>query len=107
MLFSRVDSIEKQHDVFISYSNIDEAHAITVEKFLKGRSLSVWRDKSNLSPGQVVDVTIPAALKKAKSVIVLWSSDSIKSDWVRLEADYAAVEDKLVPLTIPPFSPRD
>jgi TIR domain len=48
---------------------------------------------------------IEKELESAKAVIVLWSEDSIQSDWVRAEADLAKVSNKLVPLAIKPVRP--
>ena len=59
--------------------------------------------RPNLLPGQQVDFAIPAALRDAKVVVVLWSPQSIGSDWVRHEAGYAVVEGKAATLAISPF----
>jgi hypothetical protein len=96
---------ERPYDVLISYAREDVERASALEALLSGlpHRLKVWRDKTNLLPGQQVDFAIPAALRDAKVVVVLWSPQSIGSDWVRHEAGYAVVEGKAATLAISPF----
>ncbi len=63
---------------------------------LKRCGWSVWWDPTIL-PGETWDDVIEAALTKARCVIVLWSRDSIQSQWVRTEADDARRRGILVP----------
>ena len=49
---------------------------------------------------QTWDQVIEAALADARCVIVLWSLDSIRSDWVRAEADDAKQRGILVPVLL-------
>jgi len=48
---------------------------------------------------------LPSALIAARAVVVIWSEASAKSDWVKYEASYAAVEGKLATLHLAPFKP--
>ncbi len=102
-------------DVFISYSSADVAHAELLQTALTARGVKVYRDKAGarpdanatgLTPGQHVDFALPAALREAKAVVVLWSASSVASAWVAREAHYAAVEGKLATLHIAPFEPK-
>jgi hypothetical protein len=87
------------YDIFISYSNKDiEVVKILVDCFVS-KGLSVWWDKKIL-PGQSFDSTINENLINAKSVIVLWSKTSIKSDWVLAEASYAKNKEKIIPVLL-------
>jgi len=90
-------------DVFISYSSDDATHAAALEEALRNQGISVWRDKQRLKPGQHIDQAIPLALREARTVVVIWSSSSIRSDWVKHEASYAAVEGKLACLFVEPL----
>jgi formylglycine-generating enzyme required for sulfatase activity len=63
---------------------------------LQRRGWSVWWDRT-IRPGKTWDQVIEAALTEARCVIVLWSRDSIQSDWVRTEADEARQRGILVP----------
>jgi hypothetical protein len=92
-------------DVFISYSRADVERAARLEEVLSARGLKVWRDKSDLRPGDHAEFAIPKALEQSAAVAVLWSENSIKSDWVKHEASYAVVEGKALTLSIAPFEP--
>ena len=92
--------------VFISYSSADVGQAEALEDLLKAHGKNVWRDKRRLKPGENVQFTIPEALRNAQSVVVIWSQNSVKSDWVRHEASYAAVEGKMASLALAPFDFR-
>lgn len=93
-------------DVFISYSRKDEARARLVFEKLRAEGFSVWWDPS-ISPGQKWDQVICSALERASCIVVLWSRNSVDSDWVREEARCGAKRKILVPLLIdkvdPPF----
>jgi hypothetical protein len=57
---------------------------------------SVWWDRAIL-PGKTWDQAIERELAAARCVIVLWSLNSIQSDWVRIEAEEAKKRGVLVP----------
>lgn len=82
-------------DVFISYSHKDLAAAQAVHDALVGAGWSVWWDPQ-LRVGDAYDEQIERAHREAGAVIVLWSSWSVKSEWVRAEAEQAANDKKLV-----------
>ena len=63
------------------------------------RGWSVWWDRSIL-PGKTFDRIIEAELTDARCVIVLWSRNSIESDWVKTEADEAKRRGVLVPVLL-------
>jgi formylglycine-generating enzyme required for sulfatase activity len=84
------------NDIFISYASADRSRVKPLVDELKRRGWSVWWDPAIL-PGEAWDDVIEAALTKARCVIVLWSRDSIQSQWVRTEADDARQRGILVP----------
>ncbi len=90
-------------DVFISYSSKNAAEAARLERLLIAKGKTVWRDKSRLKPGENVAHVIPGALRNARTVITIWSPDSVDSDWVRHETSYAVIEGKYASLSIAPF----
>jgi len=63
---------------------------------LHQKGWSVWWDRTIL-PGKTWDQVIEKALADARCVIVLWSRASIRSDWVRTEAEEAKERGILVP----------
>ena len=89
------------HDVFISYAKGDRSRAAQLASVLETKGWSVWWDRDIL-PGRTFDDVIEEALTGARSVVVLWSAESVKSRWVRTEASAAAERDALVPALIEP-----
>lgn len=86
-------------DVFISYASEDRERASKLAGALSGRGWSVWWDRKIVA-GQSFDQVIERELETAKSVVVLWSKDSISSEWVKNEAAVAAERGVLVPALI-------
>lgn len=87
------------HDIFISYARPDQPMVEALAEVLAEQGWSVWWDRS-IPAGQNFDETISAALDQARCVVVLWSSHSIASDWVREEALEGAQRRILVPVLI-------
>ena len=86
-------------DVFISYATEDRDRAAQLASALGAFGWSVWWDR-RIIVGQAFDQAIERELESAKSVIVLWSKHSIKSEWVKNEAAAASERGVLVPATI-------
>ncbi len=82
-------------DVFISYAREDRPLAASLAAHLQKVALSWW-DRA-LVPGTDFDQAIERALTAARVVIVLWSSHSVKSRWVRAEAGSGADRGVLIP----------
>jgi TIR domain len=86
-------------DVFISYASEDRERAAELACALEARGWSVWWDRKIIT-GQSFDQVIEKELETAKSVVVLWSKDSIYSEWVKNEAAVGAERGVLVPALI-------
>jgi hypothetical protein len=86
-------------DIFISYAKEDKAVAADLAKALENRGWSVWWDRK-IPPGKTFSQVIEAAIEAAKCVVVLWSKESIKSDWVQNEASEGTGRNILVPALI-------
>lgn len=86
-------------DVFISYARSTEAQAHAVGNALRAQGFTVWRDDDLPTHRAYADV-IAEQLALAKAVVVIWSSEAAKSQWVRSEADRARNSDKLVQLSV-------
>jgi TIR domain len=86
-------------DVFISYASEDRERARKLASTLEARGWSVWWDRK-IIVGQAFDQVIEHELETAKCVVVLWSKDSIFSEWVKNEAAVAAERGVLVPALI-------
>ena len=74
--------------VFISYARPDEPLASLIADGLREGGFEVWRDDELPAHRPYADV-IEERIKGAKAVIVLWSAEAAKSQWVRAEADIA------------------
>ena len=83
-------------DIFISYANADRPRVGPLVEALEQRGWSVWWDRTIL-PGKTWDKAIEAALAESRCVVVLWSQDSIQSDWVKAEAEEARRRGTLIP----------
>ncbi|MFI4970199.1 MAG: TIR domain-containing protein [Lysobacterales bacterium] len=86
-------------DIFLSYKREDRARGAVIVAALRKSGRTVWWDEG-LTPRQAWDATIEQEIAAAASVIVLWSSRSVVSEWVRSEAHYAQDRSKLVPVLI-------
>lgn len=95
--------VVEQADVFISYSRHDAADALAIASGLNERGIKVWYDVS-ISGGDRFAAKIESQLEAARAVVVLWSPESIKSDWVAYEAAKAHKQNKLVPICLPPLA---
>ena len=93
-------------DVFVSYARPDEPQAKRVAEALRALGYEVWRD-DELPAHRLYSEVIEERLKSAKAVIVLWSAEAAKSQWVRAEADTARAAGTLVQAvldgTMPPL----
>jgi TolB-like protein len=85
--------------VFISYARSTAKQAQRVAAILRGLGNEVWLDDAIPAHRAYADV-IEERLREAGAVIVIWSADAAKSEWVRSEADRARAQRKLVQLTV-------
>ena len=86
-------------DVFISYARPDEPLAQKVGDVLREAGYRVWRDDELPAHRPYSDV-IQERLKSASAVVVLWSAEAVRSQWVRAEADFAREVGTLVQVTL-------
>lgn len=86
-------------DIFVSYARPDEPHAERVAEALRAEGFAVWRD-DELPAHRAYAEVIEERLSAAKAVIVLWSVEASKSQWVRAEADSARTAGILIQVTI-------
>jgi len=83
--------------LFLSYSHDDRAIAVKLVSFLEGEGHEIWWD-SKLEAGHRIPDVIERQIFEAEKVLVIWSRDSVKSDYVRDEADRG--RKKLIPMRI-------
>ena len=87
------------YDIFISYAREDYEKAKIIAENLKEEGYKIWWDHS-IPAGKTFDDVIEEAIRLSKCVLVLWSSHSIKSNWVRLEAEEGRNRSVLIPIFI-------
>ena len=86
-------------EVFVSYARSTEPIALFVHAALAAEGWRVWRDDQLPAHRPYADV-IDERLRTARAVVVVWSADAVRSDWVRAEADVARIAGTLVQLTV-------
>ena len=87
------------HDVFISYASADRPRVVPLVEALQQKGWSVWWDRT-IPPGKTWDQVIASALDKARCVVVVWSKESVASDYVKEEAEEGKRRGILVPARI-------
>ena len=86
-------------DVFVSYSSSDRERVRPLVDRLTAEGCSVWWDR-HIESGSQWDTQIENALETARCVVVVWTANSVASDWVRNEAIEAQQANKLVPVML-------
>lgn len=85
--------------VFVSYARPSEPQAQRVAETLRAAGYEVWRD-DELPAHRAYSDVIEERLKLANAVVVLWTAEAVKSQWVRAEADAARSAGILVQVTV-------
>jgi hypothetical protein len=85
-------------DIFISYAHEDLATAEAFDRELQSFGWTVWRD-DRVGVSGIIDDQIQAELDRASCVVVIWSPSSIRSAWVKAEAEGGDDQGKLVPVS--------
>ena len=91
-------------DIFISYASADRERARLLADVLAKRGYSVCWDRT-IPPGRVFDEVIQEAIQGARCMVVLWSADSARSNWVKTEAAEGAARGILVPALVGEVAP--
>jgi tetratricopeptide (TPR) repeat protein len=84
-------------DVFLSYARDDRDRVEPLVELLESNGLSVWWDHE-IIPGSTFEKVIDEAILEAKLVIVVWTLNSVKSDWVQAEASDGLERGILIPI---------
>src|SRR6516162_225281 len=91
-------------EVFISYARSTESEANRIAEALRALGYGVWRDDELPAHRAYTDV-IEERLKAAKAVVVLWSAEAVKSQWVRAEAEVAREAETLAQVSLDGSTP--
>ncbi len=91
-------------DIFLSYSSQDRERVRPLVQSLEQQGWSVWWDR-RIPPGKTWRQVIQQALDDARCVVVVWSKNSIESDWVITEAEEGQSRGVLIPALIDDVRP--
>lgn len=81
----RSDSRRDGHDVFVSYSIVDQELAVAIADKLQAEGLSCFLAPKSIALGELWADRIRAELQLCSCLVVLLSPNSIKSEWVTTE----------------------
>ena len=81
--------------IFISHARSTAQKARLIFDGLRQAGYEVWIDDQLLGYGSFADA-IEEQLNAADAVVVAWSADAVRSEWVRAEADRARHASKLI-----------
>ena len=91
-------------DVFVSYAHNDRDRVLPFVDKLKAAELSVWWD-TEIQIGTMWRDVIRDRLEHAKSVCVVWTTESVQRNFVREEAQHALQRGVLVPVLLDGTAP--
>jgi len=91
-------------DIFISYAQEDRSRVSPLIKALADYGWSIWWDRT-IPAGKTWREVIGEALENARSVVVVWSKESVKSRWVQEEADWGLERKILIPILFDEIRP--
>ena len=70
--------------IFLSYSSNDRERVIPLVHALQEDGYTVWWDRE-IRPGPSFDREIEREISEAGCIVVVWSANSVESEWVRAE----------------------
>ena len=84
-------------EVFFSYANEDRDNAGALAHLLESAGWTAWCSL-RIPAGRTWGSMIEDALKELRCLAVIWSANSVESDWVKEEAEEARSLGKIVPV---------
>jgi hypothetical protein len=89
-------------EIFLSHASGNRRFADRLAKSLRKKGIAVWYSKTHLRGAQQWQEEIGEALRRCDWIVVILSSASVKSMWVKRELSYALIqkrfENKIVPV---------
>jgi len=76
-------------DYLISYSHQNDRFARRLQRRLQREGKTVWRDKTDLRVGDIIDDEIRARLEEYETILLILSPHWVESDWCKGEARVA------------------
>mgnify|MGYP001462714753 FL=1 len=90
--------------IFLSYAATDRARVEPLVRAMEAHGFDVWWDR-DISLGESYHRVIEEALERAACAIVIWSHNSVGSEWVTNEASEARKRGILVPARLDEVEP--
>lgn len=88
-----------EYDVFLSHANIDKPMVNLIYKDLLDQEFEVWYDKDNIHGGNKWTKAIQDGIDNSKVLVVVWTENSSKSEWVDREIVWASSKNiPIIPL---------
>lgn len=95
------------YDIFLSYSSQDRERLAPLVDTFRQQGWTVFWDHESVPVGKTYPQYIEEGLRDSTCVVVVWSENSIKSEWVREEANKAKKRGVMLPArldhNVPPF----
>lgn len=88
-LLKFVYSSTKNAKVFMSYARNDKIFVEKLKNDLENQNIETWFDEKDLCVGDVQSETIAEGVRQSWFFLIVLSSNSIESDWVKFELDEA------------------
>ena len=87
---------------FVSYASDDADFVDHLTAGLKARGVCFWRDQARLQAGDIFEERIAESINRFDRFLVVLSSHSLRSEWVRQEIDRALLRKKydMLPIAI-------
>ena len=88
--------------IFVSHATADDAFVAELRKLLVRFGFEAWVDSRELAPGDRFSTEIIQAIDAATHLIIVFSSQAVKSEWVRKEYERASGRGdiRIIPLLI-------
>ncbi|XZN97515.1 MAG: TIR domain-containing protein [Microcoleus sp.] len=87
--------------VFISYSDMDRETMEKIRSSLRRESLTVWTNKTDIQTGEDFQSAIDRGIEQTDNLVYLLSPDSVKSEYVRKEIEYAvSLQKRIIPVLV-------
>jgi hypothetical protein len=104
------ERLGRSHDLFISYSHVDEEWVQHLSDSLHLRGVDVWLDQEAIDPGAEFPAWIEQGIQKSRAFGIVITPASMHSQWVRRELGiatqlYQQHRIRLIPIRLAPGEP--
>ena len=83
--------------IFISYSRADSDLVGLIENDLQESGHEIWRDTESIQSGEEWSISIEEGLENAYVLLVVLSTESLQSEWVRREYEFVLDSSRAIP----------